>query len=59
VVHGERVERLARLTDFENDEALVNFERILARLGVEKRLQEMGIHDGDTVRIGEAEFTYS
>ena len=59
VISGERVERLAETTDFDNDEALGRFERILAKLGVEKRLREMGISDGDTVRIGDAEFTYS
>jgi len=59
VISGERVERLAATTDFDNDEALGRFERILARLGVEKRLREMGISEGDTVRIGGAEFTYS
>jgi GTP-binding protein len=59
VISGERIERLAETTDFDNDEALGRFERILAKLGVEKRLREMGIHAGDTVRIGATEFTYS
>lgn len=59
VISGERIEHLAQTTDFDNDEALGRFERILAKLGVEKRLREMGIHEGDTVRIGDAEFTYS
>ena len=59
VVSGERVQRLAQMTDFDNDEALARFEQVLAKLGVEKRLQELGIVDGDTVRIGEYEFTYS
>jgi GTP-binding protein len=59
VVSGERIERLAEATDFDNDEALGRFERVLARIGVEKRLREMGISEGDTVRIGDAEFTYS
>ncbi|MGH7662587.1 MAG: GTPase ObgE [Vulcanimicrobiaceae bacterium] len=59
VVSGERVERLAEMTDFDNDEALGRFERVLAKLGVEKRLRDMGIREGDTVRIGDTEFTYS
>lgn len=59
VVSGERIERLAEMTDFDNDEALGRFERVLAKLGVEKRLREMGIREGDTVRIGATEFTYS
>ncbi len=59
VISGERIERLAESTDFDNDEALGRFERILAKLGVEKRLREMGISEGDTVRVGATEFTYS
>ena len=59
VVRGERVERLAAMTDFDNDEALGRFEAALARLGVDKRLRELGAHDGDTVRIAEVEFDYS
>ncbi len=42
VVTGERVERLAAMTDFNSDEALARFERTLAKMGVEKRLIELG-----------------
>jgi GTP-binding protein len=59
VVSGERIERLAQMTDFESDEALVRFEQVLAKLGVEKRLRELGVCDGDTVRVAGVEFTYS
>ena len=59
VVSGERVERLARMTDFESDEALARFERVLAKMGVEKKLLEMGIVEGDSVRVYDFEFTYS
>ena len=59
VISGERVERLAAMTNFDSDEALARFERALGRMGVEKRLAEMGAAEGDTVRIGPYEFTYS
>jgi GTP-binding protein len=59
VVSGERIERLAAMTDFDSDEALARFERALGKMGVEKRLQELGAAEGDTVRIGPYEFTYS
>lgn len=59
VITGERVERLAAMTNFESDEALVRFEQILAKMGVERKLREMGAVEGDTVRIGSSEFTYS
>jgi len=59
VITGARVERLAAMTNFESDEGLARFERILAKLGVEKRLRAMGAVDGDSVRIADFEFTYS
>ncbi len=59
IVSGDRVERLAAMTNFESDEALARFERALEKMGVERRLQELGAEEGDTVRIGAYEFTYS
>jgi GTP-binding protein len=59
VVSGERVERLAQMTDFESDEALARFEQILGKMGVTKKLRDLGVHDGDTVRIAGVEFDYS
>jgi len=59
VVSGERIERLAAMTDFESDEGLVRFEAILAKMGVDKKLRELGAKDGDTVRIAGNEFEYS
>lgn len=59
VISGERVERLAAMTNFDSDEAASRFERALERIGVERRLHEMGAKEGDTVRIGSYEFTFS
>ncbi|MBV8147588.1 MAG: GTPase ObgE [Candidatus Eremiobacteraeota bacterium] len=58
-IFGERIERLAAMTDFDSDEALARFERALDAMGVEKKLRELGALEGDTVRIGQYEFTYS
>ncbi|GAC1312863.1 MAG: GTPase ObgE [Vulcanimicrobiaceae bacterium] len=59
VVLGDRIERLAAMTDFDMDEGLAHFEQVLAKMGVDKRLQEMGAREGDTVRIAQFEFDYS
>ena len=59
VISGDRVERLAAMTNFDSDEGLARFEQVLAKMGVDKRLREMGAVEGDTVRIGSFEFTYS
>jgi GTP-binding protein len=58
-VIGERVERLAAMTDFDSDEGLGRFELVLGKMGVDKRLRELGAKDGDTVRIAGHEFDYS
>jgi GTPase len=59
VISGDRIERLAAMTNFDSDEGLARFERALGRMGVEQRLAELGACEGDTVRIGPYEFTYS
>ena len=59
VISGERIERLAAMTNFDSDEGLARFERVLAKMGVEKKLRDLGVAEGDTVRIGQYEFTYS
>ncbi len=59
VITGPRIERLAAVTNFDTDEGLARFERALAKMGVEKKLRELGAAEGDTVRIGPYEFTYS
>lgn len=57
-ISGRRVEILAAKTDFSNDEAIANFYRVAKRMGVFEMLDKEGIKPGDTVIIGEMEFTY-
>jgi GTP-binding protein len=59
VVTGDRVERLAAMTDLDSDEGMARFERVMGKMGLEKRLADLGAQPGDTVRIGAYEFTYS
>ncbi|HZJ04030.1 MAG TPA: GTPase ObgE [Nocardioidaceae bacterium] len=54
-VRGEKPERWVRQTDFSNDEAVGFLADRLNRLGVEKRLLELGADEGDTVLIGEVD----
>ncbi|MBW6462917.1 MAG: GTPase ObgE [Firmicutes bacterium] len=58
VVKGTAIEKAAARTDFDNDEALLRFQNYTRRSGVDKELRRMGIKEGDTVRIGDEEFTY-
>ena len=58
VVTGQWLEYLIQDIDFEDYEARNYFDLILQRCGLFKRLEEMGIKDGDTVDIYDFEFEY-
>lgn len=58
LVRGKEVERLVAMTPLENEEALGRLQRRLEKMGVYRALQEAGVQEGDTVRIGKFEFTY-
>ena len=58
-VRGARIERAARMTYWEYDEAVQRFQQILEVLGVRQALAEAGAKTGDTVFIGEYELEWS
>ena len=57
-VRGEEVQRAVVMTDLENNEAVRFLHRRLERMGVIRRLRELGAKGGDRVRIGEVELDY-
>lgn len=57
-VSGTPIERLVYSTDFNDVESLRRFQNVLMKMGVFERLREMGIEDGDTVKIFDFEFDY-
>jgi len=58
VVEGKEIEKLVAMTNFSNDEAFRRFQLAWRRLGVEADLKELGIKEGDTVRIRGVEFEF-
>ncbi len=58
VLSGEGIERLMYSTNFEDYDSLRNFESVLKRRGVFEKLKEMGIEQGQTVRIFDSEFEF-
>lgn len=58
VVTGKKVEVLTEMTKFNEDEALRRYQNILKKMGLEVELEKQGAKPGDTVRIGEFEFTF-
>ena len=57
VIHPA-VLRIVERTDLDEEEAVEVLHRRLAAAGVDMALAAAGCQDGDTVRIGSAEFTY-
>ena len=58
VVKGKEIERHFAMTDFENEEGVRRFQRILKVMGVEDALRKEGINYGDLVRIADLEFEF-
>ena len=58
VVAGDEIEKLLKMTWFSSDEAFSRFSKKLRRLGIDDKLKELGIKEGDTIRILDYEFEY-
>ncbi|HHX02948.1 MAG TPA: GTPase ObgE [Tissierellia bacterium] len=58
VVEGAPIERLFHYTNFLSYHSRIRFQRSLRRMGIYERLREMGIQDGDTVRVHGYAFEY-
>jgi GTPase len=58
IITGKDIERLVAMTNFDNDDAVVRFQKIWRRLEIEAALKRAGVQDGDPVRIREIEFEY-
>ncbi len=58
IIEGKWIKRLFASTNLNSHESLQNFQRSLKRKGVIDALEEMGIKEGDTVRIEDFEFEY-
>ncbi len=58
VVTGKSLRRIMYSVNFEDMESLQYFQKAMESQGVFDRLREMGIEDGDTVRIYEIEFEF-
>lgn len=55
---GDKLERLMFSTNLEDVESIRHLQNSLRRIGVFDRLREMGVEDGDTVRIMGFEFEF-
>lgn len=58
IVSGKALEKLVAMTNFNNDEAVHRFQYIWRIKGIDEKLKERGIREGQTVHIGEMEFEW-
>ena len=56
---GFRVRRLLRGVNFDDEESVRYFQRVLRASGMIDALREAGAQDGDTVRVGDTEFDFA
>lgn len=57
VIKGEEVEKIFRMTQF-TDEGLSRFSKKIRKMGIDDRLIELGVQEGDKVRILDFVFEY-
>lgn len=57
-VEAQWLERILFASDMDDYESLQYFQRQLEQSGVLEKLQELGVQEGDTVKIGDFEFDY-
>ena len=58
VVSGPRIDRMLGYTNLESERGFDFFQKFMKENGVIERLTEMGIEEGDTVRLYNLEFDY-
>ncbi|MCD7834348.1 MAG: GTPase ObgE [Lachnospiraceae bacterium] len=58
VVEGPRIERMLGYTNLESEKGFQFFQNFLRENGILDQLEELGIQDGDTVRIYNLQFDY-
>jgi GTP-binding protein len=54
-IRGEKIERFARRTDFENEEAIQRLRDIMRKVGIMHELVRQGIEVGNYIAIGSSE----
>ena len=59
VVSGPRIDRMLGYTTLESEKGFKFFQKFLRQTGILKQLKELGVQEGDTVRVGDyLEFDY-
>lgn len=57
-ISGVAIERAAKMTFWEHDGSVRRFQKLMERLGVDEALRKAGIHEGETVSVGDFELEW-
>lgn len=58
IVEGKAVDRLMGRINLEDNESMYYFQKCLKNMGIEEKLKELGICEGDTVKISDWELEW-
>lgn len=58
VVTGPQIEKIVHQADFNREASVMRFARQLRQLGVDQALRDLGVEDGDLVRVLNFEFEF-
>lgn len=58
IVKGDKIEKLLKMTWFASDEAYLRFSHKMKKMGIDDELKNMGIQNGDIIKILDYEFEY-
>lgn len=57
-VTGPKIEKMLGFTNLDSEKGFAFFQKFLKEQGILKKLEDMGIQDGDTVKVYDLEFEY-
>lgn len=57
-LHGAAIERAAAMTYWQHEGSVRRFQKLMERLGVDERLRQAGVQNGETVFIGDNELEW-
>ena len=58
IIKGKEIEKLLEMTRFNTEEAVSRFANKLRKMGIDDKLIELGVQEGDKVRILDYEFEF-
>ena len=58
IIYGQKIEKMFKMTNFQSDEGINRFIHKLRKMGIDEKLESMGIEEGSIVKILDFEFEY-